>query len=590
MPPCLTGMSPNFVGGKKPGANPYTNWNNYNSSNNNNRQISNSNPVKDKVVNVIDDSERIGDEDMANAVLDVFSNNINGLQMNSCLDVYYKSIDYSRCKIIIDITSDANPFDGGIKIREYDKSRLRDAGFAKSFIETFSGKDGNEVIRARLKFLKKVFPEIESNDDAWYSSLFSWGADLYSSSIKASECKVKKMNQSKEEGWSYDLLRSVTSYLVDDEAEKEDLCWVRDLSEEVKRDLAKEAVELSTHYALACEIANNVDVEKHMDEETKKLILSSEYKAGMCFDLILNVIEQVDENNNTNVERLIENIASNFDSFSDEDLENYIIPILGASLKAYDWNVYYRIDALINDKFTKRNKHYGASFEKYVPNIINNIKHNADLTAGILGYVGPLAKEAVPYFEGAIEGYEGKHLFYEFEDVVKIASVIGKIDPSSEVGFSFLAKKLKDNDYLWGVVDGLGSYGKRAMPVLINAWEKIGYLHRGRAIEVFGKIGSDAKDAVPLLLDVYYKQYHSLGDEVESAFKKIGSVSVPYILQHLEGNDEGVRRKAIKLLGKMEKGAVDALPTLKEMELSDPSEDCRETASDAIKSIEKPVK
>ncbi len=130
-------------------------------------------------------------------------------------------------------------------------------------------------------------------------------------------------------------------------------------------------------------------------------------------------------------------------------------------------------------------------------------------------------------------------------------------------------------------------WGKKAVPGLIQQLKNPAKDVRFVAAGLLGRLGADAAEAVPHLLEVLRDdESSSVHNLVTQALGKIGpmaELAVPEIIETLKSDNGGLRREAAKALGLI--GSPVAIPALKAA-MNDERRDVRKAAAEAIKQIE----
>ncbi len=149
-------------------------------------------------------------------------------------------------------------------------------------------------------------------------------------------------------------------------------------------------------------------------------------------------------------------------------------------------------------------------------------------------------------------------------------------------------RKLKSqNDRLrYRAADTLAKIGERAVHPLAEALNDEDPIVDSLAAQALGKIGPNAKAAVPALLEGLYDEDKDpiVGSCAAEALGKIGPHAVPALVEALNNEHEDVRSLAAKALGKIGPDAKATVPALLEA-LNDEDEDVRSLAAEALGKI-----
>ena len=149
-------------------------------------------------------------------------------------------------------------------------------------------------------------------------------------------------------------------------------------------------------------------------------------------------------------------------------------------------------------------------------------------------------------------------------------------------------RKLKSqNDRLrYRAADTLAKIGERAVHPLAEALNDEDPIVDSLAAQALGKIGPNAKAAVPALLEGLYDEDKDpiVGSCAAEALGKIGPHAVPALVEALNNEHEDVRRHAARALGEIGPDAKAAVPVLLEV-LNDEDEDVCECAAEALGKI-----
>ena len=175
-----------------------------------------------------------------------------------------------------------------------------------------------------------------------------------------------------------------------------------------------------------------------------------------------------------------------------------------------------------------------------------------------LGWIGPDAAEAAPALIRTLA---------DADDNVrrKAAYSLGRVASPSQPGEAIpvLMKAFEDknDDVRQAAADAVANFGGKAVRPLIGVVESSTPVARLAAIAALGKIGGDAKDAIPVL------KAFLLGSEghpnlVADALGKIGKASIPVLLEGVDSGKTTLREHCISALGHIGADAASALVDL----------------------------
>lgn len=145
------------------------------------------------------------------------------------------------------------------------------------------------------------------------------------------------------------------------------------------------------------------------------------------------------------------------------------------------------------------------------------------------------------------------------------ARALAEINPPPEEVAPVLVKAIHDADptVIANAVDALASLGPKIVPRLIGALNnKDLRLHAAR---VLGRIGPDAKEAVPALAAALDDAEGEYRREVQFSLGAIGPAAapaVPALIESLESDDDQIRNSAVYALGKIGPAAKTSAPAL----------------------------
>ena len=128
----------------------------------------------------------------------------------------------------------------------------------------------------------------------------------------------------------------------------------------------------------------------------------------------------------------------------------------------------------------------------------------------------------------------------------------------------------------------LATIGKPAVPFLIEALKE----KEIRAVVTFilGRIGPNAKAAVPALIEEIKDEDKNVRARAVEALGKIGPETMPTLLAALKDKEPIVRVRAVQALGRLGPAAVKATSAIVDV-MQDPDESVRSEAALALKKI-----
>jgi HEAT repeat protein len=175
-----------------------------------------------------------------------------------------------------------------------------------------------------------------------------------------------------------------------------------------------------------------------------------------------------------------------------------------------------------------------------------------------LHHIGPPAREAVPVLVDLLPGPLG----------FRAAETLDRIDPESEstrrLVVTVWIRRLEDPEHgdhleLDRAAKGLAELGPAGLPILVQLLGKRGLAQRNRMVEGLGRYGPAA---VPALTMALLDPDVSVRLLVPGALQTAGAAGVPALIQALKDTDAGVRMNSALVLGRIGRGARDAVPAL----------------------------
>ena len=139
--------------------------------------------------------------------------------------------------------------------------------------------------------------------------------------------------------------------------------------------------------------------------------------------------------------------------------------------------------------------------------------------------------------------------------------------------------KQKDSATRQFAISGLRHFGPAGVPAIAELLNDERGDVRREASETLGKLGPEAKSAVPALIESCRTGDYYLVDANVESLRKIGPAAVPAIAGLLGDKEKEIRLAAARALGKMGADAVSAVPILQ-----DRVKECDDSVSDAAAS------
>ena len=163
-----------------------------------------------------------------------------------------------------------------------------------------------------------------------------------------------------------------------------------------------------------------------------------------------------------------------------------------------------------------------------------------DKDSGVKKYIiktlGKIGKSSVvPLFIKLLKS--GK---LEFQDRDEVITTLGEIGPEAKGAVPVLIGLLNNEDDEYAV-DALGKIGDHsAIPVLIKKLKSWNWRVQAKAAEALGKIGPDAKDAIPALIEILLNDKSNYQVKI-SVFKSFGKLQdksvVPALIKALKNKE-----------------------------------------------------
>lgn len=205
--------------------------------------------------------------------------------------------------------------------------------------------------------------------------------------------------------------------------------------------------------------------------------------------------------------------------------------------------------------------------------------------AYLLGSIGPAAKEAVPalirLLRNPREPLHSKTRTYVFDCA---ATALVQIVPDRLAILPELMTCLRKNPdrYRNGFVSAIGRIGAAAIPAIIDLLKDKDRNIRLAAVETLGRFNSEARSAIPALIEALRSDDDGeIRDHISAALAQIGDEAVTQIVELLKSPEIRVRARAVRALGFCPQRDVKFVPKLIEL-LKDP--DLRFDAASSLSS------
>lgn len=203
--------------------------------------------------------------------------------------------------------------------------------------------------------------------------------------------------------------------------------------------------------------------------------------------------------------------------------------------------------------------------------------------AAELGKIGPAAKKAVSALIKVLN---------DEDECVRdaAAEALGKIGAAAKEAIPALIEALKEKSESPGAMIALKGIGEVAIPALIEALKHKNQTVRRNAAQTLGRIGPEAKEAIPALV-IALRDKSNNEDVRRDAACSLGNIGpettdvVPALISALNDQSSSVRCDAAWALGKIGPAAKEAIPALK-VALEDVDKYVRQSAEWALKDIE----
>ncbi len=190
-----------------------------------------------------------------------------------------------------------------------------------------------------------------------------------------------------------------------------------------------------------------------------------------------------------------------------------------------------------------------------------------------IGSIGPDAKSAAPTII---------KLMNDKNDSVrrKAAFALGRLagDPDKTISVLIDAFKDENDDVRQSAGDALSKFGKSAVPPLLGLLKGANLKAKLQAATSLGEIGSEAKDAVPVLKDLLLAKEEANAHHYANVLAKIGKPAVPALDAGLRDSRPNIRQVASQAMSQV---GADAVPALVDA-LGDKNVDVRRMAAQTL--------
>lgn len=160
---------------------------------------------------------------------------------------------------------------------------------------------------------------------------------------------------------------------------------------------------------------------------------------------------------------------------------------------------------------------------------------------------------------------------------IQAVSQLGLIGPDAKEAMPKLVAMLKDKDVLAsGVPQTLARLGTESLPVLLETLHSNNLALRNSTVIALGQLGAAAQPAIPKLIELLSVTKGTQRTTVMSVLERMGDVSLPFLIKALD-QAEG-RRAVIETLGRYGPRGKAAIPALVKL-LDDPDPGVRALAA-----------
>ena len=141
---------------------------------------------------------------------------------------------------------------------------------------------------------------------------------------------------------------------------------------------------------------------------------------------------------------------------------------------------------------------------------------------------------------------------------------LGELGPAAADAIPYLVEYCQRNPYDATVADALVKMGPEAVPAVIDSLRRPGE-HQDQMIQVLGRMGPAAKDAIPVLAAIFQKDRTTLRQHAAQALGQMGSEArsaLPALIQGLADNDSHIRFQTGLALLRIDPSNAEARPVL----------------------------
>jgi HEAT repeat protein len=171
-----------------------------------------------------------------------------------------------------------------------------------------------------------------------------------------------------------------------------------------------------------------------------------------------------------------------------------------------------------------------------------------------IGWIGPDAKETIPAMI-KLAGAKNENVRR------KAVYALGQLSGDADQTIAVLINAFKDekDEVRQAAGESLSKFGKAAVPPLLALLKQDNPQARLRAATSLGDIGSDAKEAAPLLKDLYLAKNSEGPEHYANVLAKLGKAGLPALEAGFKDSRENIRRSAAQALTHLAGEAVGVL-------------------------------
>ncbi len=141
---------------------------------------------------------------------------------------------------------------------------------------------------------------------------------------------------------------------------------------------------------------------------------------------------------------------------------------------------------------------------------------------------------------------------------------LGELGPAAADAIPYLVEYCQRNPYDATAADALVKMGPEAVPAVIDSLRRPGE-HQDQMIQVLGRMGPAAKDAIPVLAAIFQKDRTTLRQHAAQALGQMGSEArsaLPALIRGLADNDSHIRFQTGLALLRIDPSNAEARPVL----------------------------